>query len=85
MTRSQLSKKYQLSPEAIYGICRNIIRNISREEIELTEGEQRIREKYQNFDLAAEIGKSSPIREYHFDYIARPQRYREHFSQSIWR
>jgi hypothetical protein len=87
LTKRQLAKKYDLAHITIQIIIQKLgaIRERKVDEIELTPTEQRIRDKYRNFDLAAEIGKSSPIRDYHFDYIAQPKIYREHFSQVIWR
>jgi DNA-binding XRE family transcriptional regulator len=85
MTRKQLANKYELSPESIYNICRDIVREFIRVDVELTTGELRIREKYRNFDLATEIGKASPIRYHHLDLTVHPKRYSEHFSQVIWR
>jgi len=48
MNRHQIAKKYHVSHQSVYSICRHTPRNRKEEEITLTEGEQRIRDKYKS-------------------------------------
>ena len=85
VSKKELGKKYNLCHDSIYAICRATIKDVNREEPELTEFQKRMIEKYKNFDLNNEYGKALAIRSWDVQTTVQPKRYSDHYSQVIFR
>lgn len=94
MTRKEIAKKYNTSHQLVYLICRHIPRKAKIEESPmLTEGEQRIKDKYSRIDdndLKQKFHDRDPtitnyISSMMPDITVRPKSHGKNYSQSIWR
>lgn len=75
ISRKMLAKKYKLCRESIYVITKETSpKRYDPEERILTEGEQRIRDKYRSFDLSSEIGKAISLRWWDLGLTVNPKK-----------
>ena len=94
MTRKEIAKKHNTSPQLVYLICRHIPRKAKIEEAPiLTEGEQRIKDRLSRFydkDVKQKFHDRDPNITNHTgsmipDITVRPKLHGKNYSQSIWR